>query len=483
MLRKAHAILIMPSVTVQALAHPTETTLREKRKDIMTDAGSSETGLDHYPRWLKDRLRWFQDLKFGLFVHWGPYSQWGCIESWPLVEEDTWARPDDLAAWNERDRDLERFRRDYWALSRTFNPAKFDPAPWAKAAKYAGMKYVAFTTKHHDGFCMFDTGTTDYRVTHRDCPFHANPRANITKEVFDTFREMGFAISCYFAKSDWHSPCYWCPDWPARDRNVNYDTGERPEIWAGFVDFVHRQVKELMTGYGPIDVLWLDGGQVRPPNQDIRMADMAEMARSHQPGLIVADRTVSGPYENILTPEQQIPDEPLGHPWESCLTMGNGWSYRPDDKYKSVRTLLHLLVDIVAKDGNLLLNIGPSPEGLFAPDALDRLRGLGDWMSVNSEAIHGAGAIAPYQEGRVRYTCKGDHVYAIVLADDGQDAPPPKITLGAMRPADGTDVRMLGAAEPLTWRSSDGRTEIALPVENPPCEHAWVLKFLPKSRH
>ena len=111
--------------------------------------------------WLHDRLEWFQDQKFGFMMHWAPYSQWGCIESWPLVEEDKWARPDDLKAWTERDKDMQRFTRDYWALPKTFNPVKFDPRPWAMAAKAAGMKYVVFTTKHHDGFCMFDTRLTD----------------------------------------------------------------------------------------------------------------------------------------------------------------------------------------------------------------------------------------------------------------------------------------------------------------------------------
>src|SRR5437899_6604027 len=125
--------------------------------------------------WLKQRLEWFQDLKFGFMMHWGAYSQWGCIESWPLVEEDKWARPEDLKAWTERGKDIERFKRDYWALSKTFNPEKFEPAQWARTAKDAGMKYVVFTTKHHDGFCMFDTWLTDYRITAPDVPFHTTP--------------------------------------------------------------------------------------------------------------------------------------------------------------------------------------------------------------------------------------------------------------------------------------------------------------------
>jgi len=453
----------------------------QQRKDIIEGALVADMGVERYPRWLRERLEWFQDLKFGLFLHWGPYSQWGCIESWPLVEADTWARPDDLACWVERGKDLERFRRDYRALNETFNPTRFDPAEWAKAAERAGMKYVTFTTKHHDGFCMFDTATTDYRVTHPSCPFSRNRRANIAREVFDAFRARRFGISCYFSKSDWHSPYYWDPERPAPDRNPNYDTRAEPERWEKFVGFVHRQIEELMTDYGRIDVLWLDGGQVRPPDQDIRMAEIAEMARSRQPGLIIADRTVGGPYENILTPEQKIPEVPLDHPWESCLTMGKGWSYRPDDDYKGARELIHMLLDVVSKGGNLLLNVGPSPEGTLADDAQKRLREIGDWMAVNAEAIHGTRAVAPYAEGRVRFTAKGANVYAIVLEQEGEKSPPRNVTLSGLQPEPGTDVFFLGRREPLEWRAADGETVIALPAGRPPCKHAWTLKFVPKS--
>jgi len=451
--------------------------MTKERIDIMAHSRAEDTCSDQYPQWLWDRLDWFQDLKFGLFIHWGIYSQWGCIESWPLVEEDAWARPDDLPCWIERDKDLARFQRDYWALNRTFNPANFDPAVWAAAAQAAGMKYVAFTTKHHDGFCMFDTRTTDYKVTAPDCPFHANPRANITKHVFNAFREQGFGIHCYFSKSDWLSPYYWDPAFPAHDRNPNYDTHAHPEKWAQFVDFVYRQIEELMSEYGPLDSLWLDGGQVRPPDQDINMARIAEMARSHQPELLVVDRTVGGLYENILTPEQEIPDEPLGHPWESCLTMGTSWSYKPNDEYKPARVLIHMLVDIVAKGGNLLLNIGPTPDGVFPAETLERLREIGAWLAVNGEAIYGTRPIAPYKEANTCFTHKGDDVYAITLAAEG--APPPaKITFSTLRPAPGSEVTLLGHEAPLPWHDAGTQVEITLPAQLP-CAHAWAIKFTP----
>ncbi len=444
------------------------------RADIIEGEGAADLGTGEYPAWLWDRLEWFQDLKFGLFIHWGPYSQWGCIESWPLVAADLWARPDDLAAWRERDDDLARFRRDYWALNRTFNPTEFAPEPWADLAKAAGMKYLAFTTKHHDGFCMFDTRTTDYRITHPSCPFHTHPRANIVREVFDAFRERDFAISCYFSKSDWHSPWYWSPDRPAPDRHPNYDTHAHPERWRRFIDFVHAQVEELMTGYGPLDALWLDGGQVRPPDQDIRMATMAAMGRRHQPGLIMADRTVGGPYENILTPEQQVPDEPLGHAWESCMTMGNGWAYRPNDTYKSTRTLLHMLTDIVAKGGNLLLNIGPSPAGTFDAEPIARLKELAAWMESNGEAIHGSRPIAPYRNGNVCFTRKGSAAYALILTDD--ESPMTSATWQGCLPADGSPMVLLAGGRPVTWSRDGDRVTVTLPADMAPSP-VHVLRF------
>ncbi len=445
--------------------------MSEQRPDIIN--GSLQVTETEQPAWLAERLQWFEDLKFGLFLHWGPYCQWGCIESWPLVEADTWARPDDLPAWVERDRDLERFREDYFALNRTFNPVQFDPAVWAEMAAQAGMKYVCFTTKHHDGFCMFDTRTTAYRVTHPHCPFSSHARANIARQVFDAFRAAGFGISCYFSKSDWHTPFYWWPGAPAPDRNPNYDTHAHPQRWAEFVNFVHAQVRELMSDYGRIDVLWLDGGQVRPPDQDIDMAAMAAMARDLQPGLIIADRTVGGPYENILTPEQMVPDEPLGQTWESCLTMDTSWSYKPDDAYKPTRELLHLLIDVVAKGGNLLLNIGPSPEGTLPATAVSRLQEIGAWMATNAEAIHGTRAIAPYAEGDVRYTSKGGTVYAHVLAEGNQPPSEARLTL---LPAPDSEVRLLGYRQPLAWTVEDGKAVVTLPA-NLPSEHAWVLKY------
>ncbi len=425
------------------------------------------------------RLERFQDWKFGFMVHWGIYSQWGCIESWPLVEADTWARPDDLAAWTERDKDFERFSRDYVALNQTFDPQHFDPDAWARTAKEAGMKYTVFTSKHHDGFCMFDTEQTSYRTTDPSCPFHTNPKADFVKEMTETFRAEGFGIGIYYSKSDWHHPGYWAPEWPHRDRNVNFDITEYPEKWATFVDFTHNVVKELMSNYGPVDILWLDGGQVRPPSQGIDMPALAAMARSHQPGLIVVDRTVGGRYENYLTPEQQVPDEPLPYVWETCMTMGDQWSFKPNDRYKSTRQLIHLLVNIVAKGGNFLLNVGPDADGQLPEPALVRMQEIGEWIGVNGEALCSTRPIPPYTIGSTCLTRKADTVYAIFLAAEGQDAPPAEIVLpgiGQVRTA-----RLLGSDAQVTVTTDAEGSVLCIPEQartSPPCRHAWSFELM-----
>ncbi len=436
-----------------------------RRGDIIRHSSDKEVAKDGRPGWLEERLKWFMSLRFGCLIHWAPYSQWDCCESWPLVPEDTWARPDTCKSWTERGKDLARFSRDYWALNRTFNPVKFDPGKWAGLFRCSGMKYVGFTTKHHDGFCMFDTRTTDYRITHPDCPFHSSGNADVVKHLFAAARKNGLAVSCYFSKSDWHSPFYWSPQFPVKDRNPNYDTSEHPEIWNSFVEFVHAQVEELMTGYGKIDVLWLDGGQVRPPKQDIDMERLASMARHHQPGLIIADRTVGGKFEDFITPEQEIPDRPLSVPWESCMTIGWSWKYVPDDRYKSSGEVVKMLAETAAKGGNLLLGIAPDPEGVFPPELEKRLLEIGEWLETNGEAIYGTQAVPPYSSGNVRFTRKDRVIYAIVLSLSAEEKSGKRIDVKGIRPEPSSRMEILGRAGTILWEETADGFAATIPAE------------------
>jgi alpha-L-fucosidase len=425
---------------------------------------------------VREKLAKWQNSKFGLLMHWGTYSQWGIVESWSICPEDEgWTQRRGPYAANYHD-----YVQAYQHLQTTFNPTHFDPVKWAAAAKEAGMKYVVFTTKHHDGFCLFDTKQTDYKITSPLCPFSSNPRSNIAKEVFDAFRSAGFMIGAYFSKPDWHSGDYWWPYFPPKDRNVNYDPEKYPERWKAFKDYTYNQIEELMTGYGKMDLLWLDGGWVRPLStvkpsvdwqkavrydQDIDMPKIATMARSHQPGLIVVDRSVQGEYENYTTPEQTIPVHPMEDPWESCLTMGNSWSYVPHDHYKSTAELIHLLVKIVSRGGNFLLNVGPSPEGDWDDTAYSRLKEMGAWLKINGEGIYGSKPVRPYSSDNILLTQSNDraHLYAFYLGEGKEVVLPPGITIDRVTPATGGRVILLGSKGNLKWRMEGKKLVIKIP--------------------
>ena len=422
---------------------------------------------------VKAKLEKSQDQKFGMIIHWGLYAVPGIIESRELCSEDWINRPDSNRAY-------EDYKKWYWGLKKDFNPVKFNPESWAKAGKDAGMKYVVFTTKHHDGFCMFDTKQTDFKISNG--PFAGNPKADVAKYVFDAFRKNDFMIGAYFSKPDWHSENYWWPKYATANRNNNYDIAKFPWRWNKFKDYTFQQISELMHNYGSIDILWLDGGWVRPLetvneevrswgadipkwSQDIDMPKIAAMAREAQPGLLMVDRTVHGPYENYQTPEQRIPEQQLDHPWESCMTLANNWGFVPNDQFKSSSKIIHSLIEVVAKGGSLLLGIGPKPDGTLPNEAIQRLHEIGTWMNKNSEAIYNTRITKNYHDGNTWFTQNNQlgKRYALVCLKDGE-ALPATITWKTNAPKKGTKMKLLQTGETVKWQQEGEGVEVILPA-------------------
>ncbi|WP_145860117.1 alpha-L-fucosidase [Pedobacter suwonensis] len=418
---------------------------------------------------VKQKLEHWQDKKFGMIIHWGIYAVPGIIESWSICSED----------WIERDSTMkyDDYKKWYWGLSEKFNPTAFNPEQWAKAGKDAGMKYLVFTTKHHDGFAMFDTKESNYSIAKG--PFANNPKKDVARYVFDAFRKQDFMIGAYFSKPDWHSQYYWWDKYATANRNNNYDIRKNPWRWNMFKSYTQNQIHELMNNYGSIDILWLDGGWVRPRSsvndevlswgapipewsQDVDMPKIAADARKVQPGLIVVDRTVHGQFENYQTPEQKIPEKQLDYPWESCMTLGGAWGFVPNDQYKSAREVVHKLVEIVAKGGSLLLGVGPKADGTLPDDVIKKLVEIGMWTSKNGTAIYGTRSTKNYHDGQNWFTQSkdGKTIYGITLLNG---TAPKEISWKGSIPKKGTTITLLSNKQKVKWKLIDGRVHFDLP--------------------
>jgi len=435
---------------------------------------SSEYQYPQIPE-VREKLEQWRDQKFGIIIHWGIYAVPGIIESWSICSED-WISRDSTTTY-------EKYKRWYFDLAKEFNPVKFDPEQWASAASDAGMKYLVFTTKHHDGFCMFDTRETDYSIAKG--PFQNHPKADVAKYVFDAFRKKDFMIGAYFSKPDWHSQYYWWDKYATADRNNNYDIRKNTWRWDQFKKYTFNQIDELMRNYGSVDILWLDGGWVRPLStvtdevrswgaripewdQDIDMPRIAANARTLQPGLLVVDRTVHGEYENYQTPEQRIPETQLDYPWESCITLGHAWGWVPNQQYKPTRQIIHSLVEVVAKGGSLLLGVGPTAEGEFPAEVNQYLKEIGEWTSRNGKAIYHTRNAKHYHDGSTWFTQSKDakKLYAIYCPDKDNRLPA-QIEWSGNEPTKGSKVILLHTGKEVKWKTKAGKTILFIPKNLP----------------
>ena len=369
----------------------------EDIESLMSFTNTPEGKIGNMP----ERLEWFRSLGLGLFVHWSMDSQLGCVISHSLV-----GASDDY---------VHRFIH---GLPPTFNPRKFDPESWAVLAQVAGMKYVVFTTKHHSGFCMFETETTELNIM--NTPYGKD----ITREIVDAFRKHGIHIGFYFSPDDFHF----------LNKQGRVISRVRPESLPSnnpeLMTHNLRQVRELMTNYGPIDILFLDG----EPH------GLRELAWNLQPEIVV---TRGG----MDTPEQKLPDKSIPDPWEACFTLGTQWHYKPtNEEYKSGTRLIEILIETRAKGGNLLINMGPTHDGEVPFEQERRFQELALWNFINGEAIYNIMPWHVSNEGDIWFTRSKDNdtVYAIVTKTPWLYRTTRTVTLKSVRATENTEIEILG---------------------------------------
>lgn len=411
---------------------------KKKKSDLQKKQQAIVNGVHDYsdeanyiepPSPIKEKLEEFKDMKLGFMVHWGLYQQLGIVASWGLIDGREWTRKKteygDFPYWYD---DANKLKEEYFGLKNSFNPIRFNPDEWAELASDNCFKYLIFTTKHHDGFCMWDTKQTDFKVTDKECPFSKNERADIVKEVFDAFRKKNMKIGAYFSKPDWHCDKYWEPEkvkTQPMSSSPTYDMFEDREKTLAFKKYTHNQLEELIRDYGKIDILWLDGAVEIPHNgRDVMIGEVIDIdeavdnLRKINPELIAVDRLGIPEYENYITPEEKIPENVISVPWESCLTLGEGFHYIYDDDYKSPSEILALLLEIVCKGGNLALNVSPQPDGRMPRNAIKSIKGLGEWLRKYGEAIFKTRPCAPYKDNDIFYTQTADCIYAVTKKSD-----------------------------------------------------------------
>jgi len=384
-------------------------------------------------------LEKWQDMRFGMFIHWGPVSLKGT--------EIGWSRNKEIPI------------EEYDQLYKDFNPEQFDAKEWVAIAKDAGMKYIVLTTKHHDGFCLWDTKTTEYDIM--STPFGRD----IVKELSDACEEAGIMFCTYYSISDWHHP-----DWPNGPRYGRsghpLPEGRQPDM-DRYEAYMKAQLKELLTDYGHIGVMWFDGEWGAPWTHE-RGVELYNWLRDLQPSLLINNRVDKGrkgaeginkdraKYKGDFdTPEQQIGLYQPEWPWESCITICEQWAWKPNDKMKSLKECIQTLVRTAGGGGNLLLNVGPMPDGRIEPRQVDRLSEIGDWLEKYGESIYGTegGPFKPADWGVSTHRDKTIYIHVMNREASELTLPPLKHKVIRAKVMQG---------EEITFEQTDGAIKITI---------------------
>ncbi|MEK7404607.1 MAG: alpha-L-fucosidase, partial [Acidobacteriota bacterium] len=381
-----------------------------------------------------DRTAWFREAKFGMFIHWGPYSLASVEASWPIMRPGAKSYP-------------PISETDYRALPQRFNPVRFDARAWVRLAKAAGQRYMVFTSKHHDGFSMFDSAYTNYKIA--NTPY----KKDIVAELAAAAKAEAMPLGFYYSPPDMNHPGFRDTSKPASE---NWGGEPARAEWPLYLDYMQLQITELLTRYGDVAILWFDGlgGQQKYDGRRFH-----KLIRELQPACLINNRIgLDGDYQ---TPEQVIP-KTIPSPekfrlWETCMTINRTWAYnKHDSNYKSVTQLIRALVEIASKGGNFLLNVGPTPEGTIQPEFEERLLGIGAWLKVNGESIYGT-TYGPLPNT----TAKGGTVYLHVF-----DWPKGELDLVGLSQKV-REVTLLADGKKLPFRRQGDRLTIQLPAAAP----------------
>jgi alpha-L-fucosidase len=338
-----------------------------------------------------ERIEWWREARFGLFIHWGPVSLKGT--------EIGWSRGGERRGYKSHGTEIPV--EVYDNLYKQFNPTNFNADAWVATAKAAGMKYLVFTSRHHDGFSEFDTQADDYKITSPESPF----RRDVLKELADACHRAGLRFGLYYSQPNWHHPDAFT------DRHTNY------------LAFLKTQVRELLTHYGQVDILWFDG--LGKSAEDYDAEALNTMARKLKPRILINNR--DGLAEDFDTPEQEIGKFQNDRPWESCITICNQWAWKPGDEMKSLPQCLATLVRCAGGDGNLLFNVGPMPDGRIEPRQVKRLEEMGDWLRKYGESIYGTRG-GPWKPTKsLASTRLGNSIYLHLLDWNGRTVTLPDI--------------------------------------------------------
>lgn len=358
---------------------------------------------------IRERTKWFMEARFGMFIHWGLYS---------IPAKGEWMM-------SEAEMTVSEYKQ-YFDL---FDPVDYNPREWVRLAKEAGMQYAVLTAKHHDGFCLFDSALTEYKAT------NTKAGRDLVREFVDACREEGIRVGLYFSIIDWSHPDF--PKYGDRQHPMRNNEAYKDEKidFDRYLEFMHGQVKELVTNYGKLDILWFDFSYDDMCGEKWKATELIKMVRKYQPDVIIDNRLEGSGEEHgsiatanpliysgdFASPEQIIPPEgvrdELGEmiPWELCATMNNHWGYcNFDHQYKSPEMLIRKLVECTSKGGNMILNVGPDAKGNIPKESVRILREIGQWMKKNQESVYGCGICELPKPEWGRYTQKGNVIYAHV---------------------------------------------------------------------